>query len=46
MDFGEQFDPRDFSGVGVEGGVFDGVKGAAGPVDGRRVSRASSSSSS
>ncbi len=39
IDFGEQFDPRDFSGVGVEGGVFDGVKGAAGPVDASRLFR-------
>ncbi len=39
MDFGEQFDPRDFSGVGVEGGVFDGVKGTVGPVDASRLFR-------
>ncbi len=29
----ERFDPRDYSGVGVEGGVFSGVEGATGPVD-------------
>ncbi len=33
VDFTEQFDPRNFSGVGVEGGVFDGVKGGTGSVD-------------
>ncbi len=40
IDVGEQFDPRDFSGVGVEGGVFDGVKGGTGSVDPSRVFRA------
>jgi protein TonB len=29
----ERFDPRDYTGVGVEGGVFSGVEGATGPVD-------------
>ncbi|MDH3457748.1 MAG: energy transducer TonB [Gemmatimonadota bacterium] len=29
----ERFDPRDYSGVGVEGGVFQGVEGGTGPVD-------------
>lgn len=29
----ERFDPRDYTGVGVEGGVFSGVEGGAGPVD-------------
>ncbi len=33
VDFTERFDPRDFSGVGVEGGVFSGVEGGTGPVD-------------
>jgi len=28
----ERFDPRDYSGVGVEGGVFSGVEGGTGPV--------------
>ncbi len=41
IDLGEQFDPRDFSGVGVEGGVFDGVKGAMGSVDASLLFRAS-----
>ena len=40
VDFGEQFDPRDFSGVGVEGGVFDGVKGGTGSVDASSLFRA------
>lgn len=40
VDFSEQFDPRDFSGIGVEGGVFDGVKGATGSVDASRLFRA------
>jgi protein TonB len=35
------FDPRDFTGRGVEGGVADGVVGGTGPVtDGRSVSEA------
>jgi protein TonB len=33
VDFTERFDPRDFSGVGVEGGIFSGVEGGTGPVD-------------
>ena len=33
VDFTERFDPRDFSGVGVEGGVFSGIEGGTGPVD-------------
>lgn len=28
----ERFDPRDYSGVGVEGGIFSGVEGGTGPV--------------
>ncbi len=39
VDFSEQFDPRNFSGVGVEGGVFDGVKGGTGSVDASRLFR-------
>ena len=33
VDLSERFDPRDFSGVGVEGGIFSGVVGGTGPVD-------------
>jgi len=33
VDLNERFDPRDYSGVGVEGGVFSGVDGGTGPVD-------------
>ena len=33
IDLSERFDPRDFSGVGVEGGIFSGVVGGTGPVD-------------
>ncbi len=33
IDLSERFDPRDFSGTGVEGGVFSGVVGGTGPVD-------------
>lgn len=33
VDFSARFDPRDFSGIGVEGGVFSGVVGGTGPVD-------------
>lgn len=29
----QRFDPRDYSGVGVEGGIFSGVQGGTGPVD-------------
>ncbi len=28
----ERFDPRDYTGVGVEGGVFSGIEGGTGPV--------------
>ena len=33
VDFSQRFDPRDFSGIGVEGGVYSGVVGGAGLVD-------------
>ncbi len=33
VDLSERFDPRDFSGIGVEGGVYSGVVGGTGPVD-------------
>ncbi|NIM49697.1 MAG: TonB family protein [Gemmatimonadales bacterium] len=33
VDLSARFDPRDYSGVGVEGGVFTGVEGGTGPVD-------------
>lgn len=33
IDLSERFDPRDFSGIGQEGGVFSGVEGGTGPVD-------------
>ncbi len=33
IDLRQRFDPRDYTGVGVEGGVFSGVEGATGPVD-------------
>ncbi len=33
IDLSQRFDPRDFSGVGVEGGVFSGVEGGTGPID-------------
>ncbi len=33
VDLEERFDPRDYSGVGVEGGVFSGIEGGTGPVD-------------
>ena len=33
IDLSQRFDPRDYSGVGVEGGVFQGVDGGTGPVD-------------
>ncbi|HEX9691586.1 MAG TPA: energy transducer TonB [Gemmatimonadales bacterium] len=32
IDLNQRFDPRDFSGVGVEGGVFQGVEGGTGDV--------------
>ena len=31
IDLAERFDPRDFSGVGVEGGAFDGLTGGIDP---------------
>lgn len=33
IDLSQRFDPRDFSGIGVEGGIFEGVQGGTGPVD-------------
>jgi protein TonB len=33
IDLKERFDPRDYSGVGQEGGVSNGVVGGTGPVD-------------
>ncbi|MDH5803574.1 MAG: TonB family protein [Gemmatimonadota bacterium] len=33
VDLSQRFDPRDYSGIGVEGGVFSGVVGGTGPVD-------------
>lgn len=33
IDLSQRFDPRDYSGVGVEGGVFTGLEGGTGPVD-------------
>jgi TonB family protein len=33
INLNERFDPRDYTGVGVEGGVFSGVEGGTGPVD-------------
>lgn len=33
VDLNERFDPRDYSGVGVEGGIAAGVEGGTGPVD-------------
>lgn len=33
IDLNQRFDPRDYSGVGVEGGVFSGAEGGTGPVD-------------
>lgn len=33
IDLKERFDPRDYSGVGQEGGVANGVVGGTGPVD-------------
>lgn len=29
----QRFDPRDYTGMGVEGGIFSGVEGGTGPVD-------------
>ena len=37
VDLEERFDPRDYSGVGIEGGVFSGVEGGTGPVDLQQV---------
>ena len=33
IDLTTRFDPRDYTGVGIEGGVFTGVEGGTGPVD-------------
>ncbi len=33
IDLDQRFDPRDYSGRGMEGGVFTGVEGGEGPVD-------------
>ena len=33
VDLNERFDPRDFTGIGEEGGVFTGVEGGTGPID-------------
>lgn len=33
VNLNERFDPRDYSGVGVEGGIAAGVEGGTGPVD-------------
>ena len=33
VDLNERFDPRDYSGEGVEGGIAEGVEGGTGPVD-------------
>ncbi len=33
IDLTQTFDPRSFSGIGVEGGVFEGVVSGTGPVD-------------
>jgi len=33
VNLNERFDPRDYSGVGVEGGLAEGVEGGTGPVD-------------
>jgi protein TonB len=33
IDLNQRFDPRDYTGEGVEGGVFSGVEGGSGPVD-------------
>ncbi len=33
IDLNERFDPRDFTGRGVEGGIFEGVVGGTGVVD-------------
>ncbi len=33
IDLTQRFDPRDYSGVGVEGGIATGIEGGTGPVD-------------
>ena len=33
VNLNERFDPRDYSGVGVEGGIAAGIEGGTGPVD-------------
>ncbi len=33
IDLSQRFDPRDYSGIGVEGGVFTGLAGGTGPID-------------
>lgn len=33
VDLNQHFDPKDYSGVGVEGGIATGVEGGTGPVD-------------
>lgn len=33
VNLSERFDPRDYSGVGIEGGIAEGVEGGTGPVD-------------
>lgn len=33
VNLNERFDPRDYSGIGVEGGIAEGVEGGTGPVD-------------
>lgn len=37
VDVDEAFDPRNYTGEGVEGGVFSGVEGGTGPVDLTRI---------
>ena len=32
IDLSQRFDPRDYSGEGVEGGVFQGIEGGTGPI--------------
>lgn len=39
VDLTQRFDPRDFSGTGVEGGIFAGVEGGTGPVDAQWLKR-------
>ncbi len=33
VNLNERFDPRDYTGIGVEGGIAEGVEGGTGPVD-------------